>query len=69
MKFLAIGVYFIVLLVLGLILLAPIVGFGTWSNADQAGYAADIKPIAFILLLLMVAGGLYFLWRNTPSFG
>lgn len=73
MKFLAIGAYFIILLVLAVIAFAPVIGFATWSDPSEVGRAVDIpsyaKTVSLVLLLWMIGGGLYYLWRNIPSLG
>jgi uncharacterized BrkB/YihY/UPF0761 family membrane protein len=71
MKILGIGAYFIVLLVLAVIALAPISGFGTWSNANQPGHAFDIpsyaRTVSLILLLVLISGGVFYFFRAAPS--
>lgn len=67
MKIILTLAYILVLLSLAVIAFIPL-GIGVWSNQQPIGYAYDIpiliRILSLIFLILLLAGGLYFLWQN-----
>ncbi|MDQ4122777.1 MAG: hypothetical protein M3209_15170 [Acidobacteriota bacterium] len=62
-------VYILALFCLMLIVFVP--GIGFWTKQDEIGYAIDVPAYlrisCFILLILLLSGGLYFLRGRIPS--
>lgn len=65
-------IYVFVLMVLAFIVIAPASGIGIWTKSNGGiDYAwkipAYVRFLCFVLLIFLLSGGLYFLWKNiTP---